>query len=75
MLIQQDFHSPAKKQTLAKWNSCVDFFQNHIFQPVVQPKNYLGSLFRCHTLQLRWPAARRAVCQHPCLCFHQSADL
>lgn len=57
MLIQQDFHSLAKKQTLAKWNSCVDFFQNYIFQPVVQPKNYLGSLFRCHTLQLRWPAA------------------
>lgn len=45
MLIQQDFHSLAKKQTLAKWNSCVDFFQNRVFQPVVQPKNYLGSPF------------------------------
>lgn len=64
-LFKKTFHILAKKQAFAKWNSCMEFFQNHVFQSEVQPKNYPGSHISCHAFQSRWQAAESTVCQTP----------
>lgn len=74
-LFKKTFHILAKKQAFAKWNSCVEFFQNPVFPPAVQPKNYLGSHISCHAFQSRWQAAESTACQNPHFHFHQSSGL
>lgn len=64
-LFKKTFHILAKKQAFAKWNSCMEFFQNHVFQSEVQPKNYPGSHISCHAFQSFWQAAESTVCQTP----------
>lgn len=74
-LFKKTFQILAKKQAFAKWNSYVAFFQNHVFQPEVQPKNYLGSRVSCHTFQSRWQAADSGVCQSLHFHLNQSTGL
>lgn len=74
-LFKKTFHTIAKKQVFAKWNSCAEFFQNHDFQPEVQPKNYLGSHVSCHTFQSRWQSAENTACQNLHFHFNQSTGL
>lgn len=74
-LFKKTFHILAKKQDFAKWNSCVEFFQNHVFQPEVKPKNDLGSHISCHTFQSCWQAAKNTVCRNFHFHFNQSTGL
>lgn len=74
-LFKKTFHILAKKQAFAKWNSCVEFFQNHVSQPEVQPKNNLGSHISCHTFHSGWQAAESTVCQNLRFHFNQSTGL
>lgn len=74
-LFKRTFHILAKMQAFAKWNSCVEFFQNLVFQPEVQPENYLGSHASCHTFQSRWQAAQSTVCQNLHFHLHRSTGL
>ena len=74
-LFKKTFHILAKKRAFAKWNSCMESFQNHVFQSEVQPKNYPGSHISCHAFQSRWQAAESTVCQNPHFHFTQSTSL
>lgn len=64
-----------KSRPLPNGIPCVEFFQNHVFQPEVHPKSYLGSCISCHTFQSRWQAAESTVCQSLHFHFNQNTGL